>query len=227
MTYLGDQKEHWETGYFAPNVESFVFRFYGRILSKDFGIDGRKGERILDFGCGQGAAVNYFHRLGFSAFGVDISETDIEAGRQQFPQVAANLAVIDPTPDPDRILCGGNFDCVIAVQSLYYFNDEDMATALDNLAANMRSGGVYCASMISPRHTLFDFSQDEGNGLRLVDYNNSRIGKKKVHINFTKSEQHLLERFSMFEPVHVGFYSEKYRSDEGERHHFTFVGTKP
>ena len=33
----------------------------------DFGLDGRGGERLLDFGCGQGLAIDFFARKGFDA----------------------------------------------------------------------------------------------------------------------------------------------------------------
>ena len=45
-------------------------------------------------------------------------------------------------------------------------------------------------------------------------------------MNFIKDEEELKHKFSMFQPIHIGFYSEKFRSDEGVSHHFTFVGRK-
>ena len=52
--YLEKNSRYWAGKYAAPNVESFIFRFYGRILKFDYGIDGSMHERILDFGCGCG-----------------------------------------------------------------------------------------------------------------------------------------------------------------------------
>ena len=41
MNYLKKNQELWNKGrYEAPNVENFIFRFYGRILKFDYGIDG-------------------------------------------------------------------------------------------------------------------------------------------------------------------------------------------
>ena len=42
VNYLNKNSKYWEKGYHAPNVESFVFRFYGRILVHDFNITGKK-----------------------------------------------------------------------------------------------------------------------------------------------------------------------------------------
>ena len=71
--YLKINKDYFNKSYFAPNIESFIFRFYGRILVHDFNITGKNKEKILDFGCGQGSALKYFHNLGFDVYGVDIS----------------------------------------------------------------------------------------------------------------------------------------------------------
>jgi len=45
-------------------------------------------------------------------------------------------------------------------------------------------------------------------------------------VNFTDSEDDLRRKFALFEPLHVGFYAAKYRIDEGEGFHYTFVGRK-
>lgn len=52
--YLKGNLEYWQEGYEADNVESFVFRPYGRIFKYEFGLDGSHGEKLLDWGCGGG-----------------------------------------------------------------------------------------------------------------------------------------------------------------------------
>jgi hypothetical protein len=54
MDYLNQNAKYWAGTYNAPNVENFIFRMYGRILRHDYGMDGSKGERVFDFGMGQG-----------------------------------------------------------------------------------------------------------------------------------------------------------------------------
>src|SRR5688500_3081737 len=117
-TYLDKNAEYWSGSYLAPNVESFIFRFYGRILKFDYGIDGSKHERLLDFGCGQGGALNYFDKLGFNCFGVDIAPNDIEAAKGCMPHIADQLMVIDSKPDERKKFFGGEFDIVISIQTL-------------------------------------------------------------------------------------------------------------
>ena len=82
--YLQTNSRYWDGRYQASNVESFIFRFYGRILKFDYGIDGSKHERILDFGCGEGGALSYFDKLGFDCLGVDIARNDVKAAQAEF-----------------------------------------------------------------------------------------------------------------------------------------------
>ena len=74
---------------------------YGRILRFDYGIDGSNGESILDFGMGQGGNLNFFHKLGFNVFGVDIAKNDIEVAKNIMPEKSDQFKVIDPQPDPE------------------------------------------------------------------------------------------------------------------------------
>src|SRR2546421_12443266 len=96
--YLAQNARYWANSYNAPNVESFIFRFYGRILKFDYGIDGSNHERVLDFGCGEGAALAYFDKLGFNCYGVDIAKNDIKTAQSHMPHIASQLKVIDPKP---------------------------------------------------------------------------------------------------------------------------------
>ena len=226
--YLKHNKRHFEKGYFAPNVESLVFRFYGIVLKPDFGMSGADHEGVLDFGCGQGAAVNFFHGLGFEAYGVDMSETDITAARQRYGHIRDRFAVIDPQPRADDRYFERSFDLVIAIKSLYYLSDEDMAIRLGTLHAALRPGGVFFADMIGTQSEYFAHSEDAGGGLRKVTFQNTRIRREDYFVNFTESEDDLIRKFSMFQPRHIGFHSDKYRSDaaEGVTFHHTFVGVK-
>src|ERR1700694_5229631 len=138
--YLGKNAEYWAKTYDAPNVESFIFRFYGRILKFDYGIDGSNHERLLDFGCGQGGALRFFDGLGFDCHGVDIAHNDISAAQRHMPHIAKNLLVIDPKPHADTLFFGGRFDIVISIQTLDFLSNTDFARAIKCLWHNMKPG---------------------------------------------------------------------------------------
>jgi len=225
-SYLQSNDEYWEKGYPAENVESFVFRPYGRILKYEFGLDGSKGERLLDFGCGQGAALRFFKSRGFDVYGVDISEADINKCKNDMPDINKHFCVVDPRPKTDDSFFGGDFDVVVAIQALYYFSDEDMEIRMKSLYDMMKPGGIIYASMIGPGHYLYDHSTEWQNGLRKVEVDLPRIKVQDYYINFTHSEEQLIERFRWWEKKHVGFYDARFREDEGASFHYTFVGKK-
>ena len=125
MNYLDKNKAYWEQGYNSPSVDHPVFRFHGRILRPEFGLGGRF-EKLVDFGCGQGAAVSFFHQQGFNARGADISETDIAVAKIRYPHIAQNFAVCAPEPKANEYYgFAEDVAVVTAIQSLYYFSDHD------------------------------------------------------------------------------------------------------
>src|SRR5690242_9068431 len=85
----------WQRGYYAPNVESSVFRWSGRILRDRLGI---KRGAVLDWGCGAGAGVRHFAANGFDAYGVDVSEPDIAAARRILDD-PSRVRVVDAKPN--------------------------------------------------------------------------------------------------------------------------------
>lgn len=61
--YLISNSKIWQNNYYAPNVESYIFRLLGRILKPQFKLPKKnKITTSLDFGCGQGSTVNYLNR---------------------------------------------------------------------------------------------------------------------------------------------------------------------
>ena len=224
--YLEENKKFWEHGYYAPNVDHPVFRFYGRILKPVFKLNGEGGEFLLDYGCGQGAAVNYFSSLGFDAYGVDISETDLGIASERYQQIGGKFREVSLIPSATEKFFDGDFRIITAIQSLYYLSDTDLKVRMESIHANLAEGGIFFATMIGEsggRH--FDKSKPAGDGLRKVG-TSSRSGEGHHYVNFTKDEDHLCDKFEMFKPLHIGFYSDQFRSDEGVSIHHTFVGVK-
>lgn len=226
--YLSDNQEYWEKGYHAPNVDHPVFRFYGRILGPQFGLTGKDCETLLDFGCGQGAAVDYFNRQGFQSYGVDISTTDLNVARARYPELQNRFAEVDPKPDTDDAFFDRKYDVIIAIQSLYYYSDADLQTRMESIYKMLKPNGVFYATMMGTENDqYYQNSEPYEDGLRKVSFDTDReLTVEDYYVNFTSDEEELKNKFKMFKPEHIGFYSEKFRSEEPKGHHYTFVGTK-
>lgn len=223
MGYLDGNAAHWQKGYDAPNVDSPVFRFYGRILKPEFGIT---NGTLLDWGCGQGAAVAYFDRLGFDAYGVDIAKDDIQRGRELWPHLADRLIVSEPEPAWLDTLDLSELDVVVAIQALYYLSNTDLADLLERLHARMRPGGVLYATMMGTRCMFHEHSEPADDGLRKVTWDGPRYSLDDYFVNFVADRDDLVARFPMFDPRFVGWYADDIRGDEGEGFHWTFTGVR-
>ena len=222
--YLDTNAEYWDGRYDAPNVESFIFRMYGRILRFDYGIDGSNHEKILDFGCGQGGALNYFDKLGFNCFGVDIAKNDIAVARQLMPHRADQLKVIDPTPVRGQSYFDDQMDVVISIQTLDFLSNTDFQVVIRNLFDNMKPGGKIYASMNGWDMYYRKNAEYADDGLWHVKFNNGRVDYD-LFLNFVKDKDEMREKFSLFKPVYIDHYDSSFR-EEGSEFRYTFFGIK-
>lgn len=226
MSYLDENKGYYEQGYFAPNVESYIFRLYGRILKPHFKLP-QPGDTLLDFGCGEGATVNYFTSVGFDAYGVDISENSINAAKARYPQIADKFSVCDPKPANADYHPGG-LAVVTACQVLYIMTKADFEDAVQKIYDMLRPGGVIFATMMADDEGEFypNSKPTDDPWLREINYSNTRITVKDYYQFFTSSDADLREKFSLFKPVFTGTYELALRPDETTGKHYTFVGVK-
>lgn len=222
---------YWSGEYFAPNVESFIFRFYGRILKCDFGIDGSKNEKVFDFGCGQGGALKFFQNNGFDVYGVDIAERDL-AEAQKYLGKGAHLQKIAPNPNLGDTYFREIFEgkewmqVVISIQTLDFLSDTDCQIVLTNLYNSMLPGAVIYASFNGTKNYYFQNSTpiEGGDGLRHVKFNNGRVNYD-LKLNFCDSKEAMREKFGMFKPTYLDYYDSSFR-EEGSEFRWTFCGTK-
>jgi 2-polyprenyl-3-methyl-5-hydroxy-6-metoxy-1,4-benzoquinol methylase len=223
--YLNRNQEYWSSTYDAPNVESFIFRFYGRILKFDYGLDGSNHERVLDYGCGQGGALRFFDNKGFNVYGVDIAAKDIEAAQRLMPHRRDQFALIDPKPDANRKLFDGNMDVVISIQTLDFMSNTDCATAIQCLYNNMKPGAFIYASMNGYSNYSRQHATPAGDGLWHVLLKTSRLDYD-IYLNFVKDKDEMRKRFSIFTPIYLDYYDSSFR-EEGSELRYTFFGQKP
>lgn len=85
----------------------------------------------------------------------------------------------------------------------------------------MGKSGVFVATMMSIfSKQFYDNSKPTSDPfLREVNFTDSRQQVKHYFISFILEEQDLLDKFKMFRPHHIGYYSAKFRNDEGDGHH--------
>lgn len=97
---------------------------------------------ILDVGCGTGRAYRFIKNLKVDVkyIGIDISEKQIEAARQEFPEVPWQVGNMLSLPFENN-----RFDIVLAVAALHhlpYFADR--LQALQEIHRILRPGGTVC-----------------------------------------------------------------------------------
>ena len=225
-SYLDSNKKYWEKGYLAPNVDHNTFRFYGRILKPQFNLP-NNNEKLLDFGCGQGSAVNYFHQQGFDVEGVDISEKDTSIAKKLFPHLQDKFLICNPDPKLQQSYGSqAKYKVITAFQSLYYFTKSDFEFVLERLNDQLETGGIFFATMMGKlSKEFYDNSiKTDDEYLRKVDFKNDRLNIEDYFMFFIEDEDDLLEKFKIFKPIHTGYYCSKFRSDEGDGFHYNFCG---
>ena len=219
MTYLTENYKYWQKGYDAPNVESFIFRFYGFYLKK------RKNLKLLDFGCGQGAAVNFFNSVKVNSIGVDISDIDIKSAKKKYPKNKHKFICIKSFNDLDKKKYYNKFDVIVASQSLYYLSNTDLNKLISIFYRLLKKNGIFFSSMISFKSSLYKNSKKFKDGLRIVSKDNKK-NYSKHYINFIKDYMSLTKKFSKFKIINLGYYSVCFNKDNDINHHYTFIGRK-
>jgi SAM-dependent methyltransferase len=231
VNYLLANDSYWKNEYTADNVDHVdhtVFRSAGRILKPDFNLPNNH-EKLLDFGCGTGAAVNYYNKLGFEAFGVDSSATAIIKAKSRYPNISDNFLQINMNPFMNHEhYVAKKYTVVTAFQSLYYFDKLHFHEVVRSLHKMLEPGGVFIATMMSRLSAQFYLNSQntKDSYLREVNFSDKRQKIEKYFMSFIEDEDDLKNKFDLFKPVHIGYYSAKFRSDEGDGHHYIFCGTK-
>lgn len=229
--------DYWNGRYYAPNVESFIFRFYGRILKYDFGIDGSNQEKVFDVGCGEGGALKFFQQKGFDVYGVDIAENDInqaklslESASRRDPAGEAHFELIDPNPKVNQRYFESIhdqsewIDIAISIQTLDFLSDSDCEIVLQNIYNQMKPGAVIFASFNGYQMYYRNHGKYIGDGLWHIKFANDRVSYD-LNLNFIESKEKLAQKFHVFTPKYIDYYDSSFRN-EGSEFRWTFTGTK-
>lgn len=213
--------EKYAKGYGLMYPDGHVIRFYEKFLKYELGIDGSRGEKLLDFGCGNGAHAAYFASKGFEVYGVDVVPQAIEQAKKRLPNYAKHFIVIEPNQDIEPLF-NTKFDILFANQSLYYVSQ--LEKTLLQLESLLKPGGVVYFTMIGTQNYYYQCSREteNKNGMREVILT-GRLNDT-TYIHFTSDEEDLKRKFHMFEPYFTSYYDNAAR--EGSGFHYQFIGLK-
>lgn len=111
--------------------------------------DDLRGLRILDAGCGAGQMTAELAARGADVLACDISPALVDIARARLPRALAARVTFTSGDMLDPTL--GRFDHVMAMDSLIYYSETDLAHALTALAGRTRGQVVFT---VAPRTTL-------------------------------------------------------------------------
>lgn len=107
-------------------------------------IEWTDGMRILDAGCGGGAAIREMLDLSKGSFvdGVDYSEVSVEKSKQTNAAFAGSRVSIQQADIASLPFSAGTFDLVTAVETVYFWPHIDQA--FKEIFRVLKSGGIFC-----------------------------------------------------------------------------------
>ena len=111
-----------------------------------------RGKRILDAGCGTGALAVEAARLGAQVVAIDLSPTLVNLARERIPLDVAHLVEFHSGDMLDKGL--GDFDHVVAMDSIIHYQTEDAVEALAQLAERTSSSIVFTFAPRTPMLAL-------------------------------------------------------------------------
>ena len=106
------------------------------------------GARILDAGCGTGALAFELAARGADVVGIDISPQLIDIAQKRSPaRVAGSLTFHAGDMLDER---QGNFDHIVAMDSMIYYSADDIARILEGVAPRLRQNMVFTVAPRTP-----------------------------------------------------------------------------
>jgi magnesium-protoporphyrin O-methyltransferase len=115
--------------------------------------DDLRGRRILDAGCGTGALAVEAARRGAEVVAIDLSPTLVGLARQRLPEALGGGSIDFRSGDMlDPAL--GEFDHVVAMDSLIHYRPHDIIGALSQLARRTSRSIMFTAAPRTPATML-------------------------------------------------------------------------
>jgi len=150
--------------------------------------------RVIELGCGAGANIPLFVHLNSEYYGIDGSQTIVDALHRRFPELRDKIVVGDFT----RVLpFQGEFDLVCDRAALTHNTTSDIKDSIALVNKMLRPGGKFIGiDWFSTTHTCFtQGEQAEDDYTRRNFQAGSFTGVGRVHFS---DRRHLEELFSGF-----------------------------
>lgn len=149
-------------------------RFYEFLSSIDL-----KNKNILDIGCGDGADLVNFEKMGAVPFGVEPSEKFVKSAKQKYPHLTILIGKGEELPFADK-----NFDIVVSKYALQ--TSSNIPKILEEIARVLKAGGYF---IFLSKHPLRQFLEKINTYRESKDINyfeqkvvDSFIYEKKIHL---------------------------------------------
>ena len=199
--------QRWETDIYAKQkqinkypfdaIVSNVFRFIG-------GAPDRSKVRVLEVGCGTANNIIFLAQEGFSATGLDASDSAIKLGRNALKErgLEAELLCQDFTDLSN--FKSESFDMVIDRGSITHNSKDGVIKALDEIKRVLKTGGIFISHIFSDAHSGLKYGKPQGDGSR-VDFSSGFFAGHKFVFYFAgESEVKELygSRFKIISQLH-------------------------
>ncbi|MCE9570269.1 MAG: class I SAM-dependent methyltransferase, partial [Rhodocyclales bacterium] len=115
--------------------------------------------RVLDFGCGLGNLAIEAARRGCSVVALDASRSAIEHLRQRALDTALPIEAIEADLRSHEI--DGEFDCVVSIGLLMFFDCPTALRVLAMLQGRVRPGGIAAINVFIEGTTYLDILQPD------------------------------------------------------------------
>lgn len=123
------KKDLWDASLYDEN-HSFVSNYGNNLIEL---LNPKRGEKVLDLGCGTGDLANVIHELNADIVGIDYSENMIQQAQDKYPHIP--FYVMDAT----RLPYVNEFNAVFSNATLHWIKTPE--TVLQSIYQSLKTGG--------------------------------------------------------------------------------------
>jgi magnesium-protoporphyrin O-methyltransferase len=159
------------------------------------------GRRVLDAGCGTGAMTEELARRGADVVAIDISPALVEIAAKRLPETLAPRVTFT---SGDMLATGlGQFDHVMAMDSMIYYEAPDLGRALAHLCPRVRQSVVFT---VAPRTAFLMAFWSMGKLFPRADRSPTMIPHDPRRLSLEATRQGAIGSIREVERVSRGFY---------------------